>query len=390
MSVIPSTTTSTLEDAAAALVPRLRERAGETEDLVKLPDATVAELQAINFVGAPVLPRFGGLDLGMDEVFRATVKLAEGDASTAWIAGNCALHSFMIGYFPVEAQEAVFAETGRAPFIANGLNMSRAKAEKVDGGYRLTGKWDFGSGIEHAKWTAVAGIAGDQALLFLVEDTQFEINRTWNTSGMRGTGSHETIVNDAFVPEAYTVNLNAMADGTAPGLAIQTSPFYRMPLHSMTAGAIIATLVGLGRHAIEIFEERAMTVVGGMNGVLGATRPGLQFDLAESSAALDSVEALYFSTLDEIRTVAETGAEITLDDRIRWRRNYGYTSSTVTRLVERLYPSSGGTAIQMANPINRVFRDATAASHHFGVAVDSIYEAYAKIRFGVDPKYTWL
>src|SRR5688572_4942499 len=114
MSVIPSTTTSTLEDAAAALVPWLRERAGETEDLVKLPDATVAELQAINFVGAPVLPRFGGLDLGMDEVFRATVKLAEGDASTAWIAGNCALHSFMIGYFPVEAQEAVFAETGRA------------------------------------------------------------------------------------------------------------------------------------------------------------------------------------------------------------------------------------------------------------------------------------
>jgi 3-hydroxy-9,10-secoandrosta-1,3,5(10)-triene-9,17-dione monooxygenase len=375
--------------AAESLIPGLRARQEETEEIRKLPDDTVAELHALNFVGAPVMSQWGGHDLGLDVLYRATAKLAEGCASTAWIAGNCALHSFMIGYFPHEAQAAVF-ESGTAPFVANGLNMSRATSEKVAGGYQLSGRWDFSSGIEHADWTAVAAMSDDGPLLFLVSREQLSIDRTWDTSGLRGTGSHDTVVQNAFIPSSFTVNLLDIGAGTAPGMAIQTSPFYRLPLHSITAGAIIATLVGLGRRAVELFEERATSVVGGMSGVFGATRPGLQLDLAESSAAIDSVERLYWSTLEEIKWTAESGAEITMNDRIRWRRNYVYTSSTITRSVERLFASSGGQALQRTSPINRVFRDATTASHHYGVAPDAVYQAYAKIRFGVDPEYTWL
>jgi 3-hydroxy-9,10-secoandrosta-1,3,5(10)-triene-9,17-dione monooxygenase len=374
--------------SAQSLVPGLKDRAEETELLRKLPDATVEELRAINYVGAAMPARFGGRDLGFDVIGRASADLAEGCPATAWVAANCALHTFMLGYFPLAIQELVFGDTGVTPFIGNGLKMSQAKAQSAPGGYRLTGRWDFSSGIMHADWTMVAAISDVGPKLFLVNKSQFTIEDTWETHGLRGTGSHDTVVDDQFIADEFVLNLQSLGDGTAPGLKVQTNPFYRVPIFSLAAGGIIASLIGAGRQAVQIFEERALVVPGGWTGVFGATRPGLQVDLADASASLATVERLHWSNLEEIKEKAENDIEITIDDRVRWRRDQTFASVRIAEMVQKLFASSGGQALQWKNPINRAFRDATAASHHIGVQPDLVYPAYSKVRFGVDPEYT--
>lgn len=375
---------------ASALVPKIFERAEETDELRQLPDATVADLRQINFVGATINPARGGLGLELDEVYRATAELATGCASTAWVAGNCALHAFMIGYFPEAAEERVFGGSGPTPFIGNGFNTQRAKSEKVEGGYRVTGQWDFGSGIMHSDWHTVNALTEQGPRLFLVPKDQFTILDTWKTSGLRGTGSNDVVVDDVFVPLEMSVLLGEMLDGTAPGVARQPSVLYHVPYAPLVSGAVVSTLVGLARHTLALFEERALTVVGGLSGTLGASRADLQMRLAESGAELDATELLFWSCFEEMREKGDSGAEITLDDRARWRRNFAYTGVSCARIIDRLYSASGARTLQWNNPMNRAFRDAMAASHHYGIASDAIYQAYAKIRFGADPEYSLL
>ncbi|CAN5204874.1 flavin-dependent monooxygenase [soil metagenome] len=375
---------------AKSMAPALKERADETDDTRKLPDATISELRKINFVGASTSPRYGGFDLGFDVIGRASADLAEACAATAWVASNCAVHSLMVGYFPTDVQDIVFAETGNAPFIGNGLKMTAAKATSVPGGFTLSGRWDFASGIMHADWTVVAAISDLGPKLFLVDKSQFTIDDTWHTHGLRGTGSHDTVVTDAFIGNEFVLDFEKLGDGTAPGLADQTNPFFRVPIFSLAGGGIISTLIGTGRHAVQAYEERAMTVPGGWLGVLGATRQGLQMDLADASATLAAVEALHWANMDEIKYKAESGDEITMDDRVRWRRDETSGVVTIAGLVQKLFASSGGQALQWRNQMNRVFRDATAGSHHVGVAPDLVFPAYSKVRFGVDPEYTVL
>src|SRR5690625_2803838 len=227
---------------ARSLQPKLKERAEEADRTRTLPEATVEDLRAINYVGAALSPRHGGFNLGFDTISRASVELAEACGATGWVAANSALHSFMTGYFPADVQDEVFADTARTPFIGNGLKMSNAKAVSERGGYRLTGRWDFSSGILHADWTTVAAVSDIGPKLFLVHKSQFTIADTWNTHGLRGTGSHDTVIEDQFISEQFVIDIESLSLGTGPGLEIQTNPFYRVPIFSLSGSGIIATM----------------------------------------------------------------------------------------------------------------------------------------------------
>lgn len=381
---------STFVSAAAKLVPALRERAEETEQIRQLPEETVESLRAMNFVGAAVPTRFGGQNLKLAEVYKATAELATGCGSTAWVAGNCALHNYMIGFFPEEAQQAAFGDGAPHPFIGNGFNMQHSTCTSAEGGYRISGRWDFGSGILHSDWDTVGAVAEDGPRLFLVHKDDFSIDDTWHTSGLRGTGSHDVLVDDVFVPAERSVLLPAILNGTAPGIATQDSVNYQVPMASVVSGAVVSSLIGLTRRILELFEERACTVIGGLSGVLGASRPDLQMRYAESAAELEATENLFWASFEDMERLALSGTEITMDDRGRWRRDFAYTGVSCARIANRLYAASGAHTLASNNPMNRAFRDVMAGSHHYGIAPDAIYQAYAKIRFGADPEYTLL
>jgi 3-hydroxy-9,10-secoandrosta-1,3,5(10)-triene-9,17-dione monooxygenase len=377
-------------NSAASLVDALRERALETDKQRCLPDATVADLQSLNFVGAAVPEKFGGLGLDMDAVFQATRELARGCGSTAWVAGNCALHNVMVGFFPVEAQQECWMGGPIPPFVGNGFNSSRATCETAPGGYRLSGQWDFGSGIMHSDWNSVAASVDGDLKLFLIPKEDYEILDTWHTSGLRGTGSHDVVSRDIFVPEHRAVALSEILAGTAEGASHHSGTFFRVPLISYVSGGVVSTLFGLALAALELFEERSRTAVGGLSGVVGSTRPENATNVAKSAAQLDAAQLLFWADFDEMRDSATSGTELSMDDRARFRRDFAYCGDLCAEVVNRLYGASGAHTLQVDNPMNRVFRDTNAGCHHYGIARDPIYQAYGRIRFGLDPEYAML
>ncbi|MGE0136901.1 MAG: acyl-CoA dehydrogenase family protein [Ilumatobacteraceae bacterium] len=379
-----------LVNSSSALVDTLRERAQQTDEQRQLPDATVADLNALNFVGAGVPEKFGGLGLDMDTIFQATRELARGCGSTAWVAGNCALHNVMVGFFPLEAQQECWMGGAIPPFVGNGFNSSRATCETAPGGYRLTGQWDFGSGIMHSDWNTVAAAVGDDLRLFLVPKEDYEIVDTWHTSGLRGTGSHDVVVKDKFVPGHRSVALTEILAGTAEGASHHSDTFFRVPLVSYVSGGVVSTLFGLALTAIELFEDRCRTTVGGLSGVVGSTRPENATNVAKAAAQVDAAQKLFWSDFDEMRESVLTGDALSLDSRARFRRDFAYCGDLCAEVVNRLYGASGAHTLQFDNPMNRVFRDTNAGCHHYGIARDPIFQAYGRIRFGLDPEYAMI
>lgn len=386
----PPRTADVLLSQVSDMLPRLLDRSDESERKLQLPAETISDLNAMNFVGAAVPAARGGLGLGFDVIGAATRRLAEACGSTAWVTGNCALHSHMVGYFSLEVQEHVFLESNTVPFVGNGLKMTKASATKVEGGFRLTGRWDFSSGIVHSDWTMVAAISDVGPFLFLVHKSQFTIDMTWDPHGLRGTGSHDTVVDDEFIKEPYAIPLASLGDGSAPGLKDAISPYHRIPIFTLAPTGIVNTVIGASRRAVATFEGRSTTAAGAWDGTFPASRPGVQELLGRASATLAACEALSEEFSEELAEKANGESGITMQDRARWRRDQTYITVELTKMVSDLFALGGAHTLVWRNPLNRAFREVTAASHHYASQPDIVYPAYSKVQFGRDPEYTVL
>ncbi|MGH7073505.1 MAG: flavin-dependent monooxygenase, partial [Stellaceae bacterium] len=185
---------------AGALVPALRERAASCEKLRRMPDKTIADLIDSKLLRICQPARFGGSELGWDMLCEMSIEMARGDGSQAWVANVYAEHPYIVAMFQDEAQHEVWGDDADALIAASLLPVNN-RVEKVDGGYRLSGKWPFASGIFHALW-AIVGEMGDigdgqrDHLLFLIPRADFAIDDDWFTVGMAGTGSASIVLDN--------------------------------------------------------------------------------------------------------------------------------------------------------------------------------------------------
>ncbi|HIM45576.1 MAG TPA: acyl-CoA dehydrogenase, partial [Alphaproteobacteria bacterium] len=188
-----------LRARAEALVPMLRERALDAEVLRRLPDETVRDLVAAGFIRATLPSRLGGTEIDYRSIMELVAILAHGCASTAWVACNFLSCTFKLALWPREAQDEVWNDSLDA-LLTGTLVFPAGRARPVDGGYRLSGRWPFGSGIDHADWNFFAATEEDGTLgIFLVPKSDYTIIDTWRAAGLRATGSHHVAVDDMFV-----------------------------------------------------------------------------------------------------------------------------------------------------------------------------------------------
>jgi len=372
---------------AAELVPVLRERAPQAEALRCVPQETIDDLGRADLLRVPVPERFGGCGLDVDLIPSVAAELGRGCGSTAWCYGIWTAGNWAVGMYPMQAQEEYWA-TGANTLCANSLNPAGATSvTAVAGGYRLSGQWDFASGCDAATWVLVMGAGPAGVLMFLVPRSDFAIHDTWFVSGLRGTGSKDIVIHDAFVPAHRVLPATDMQEARTPGRVIHDTANYRIPSFSASGYALAAPLVGMAQGAVETFQASMQHQASAPRGGQMAQLTGVQVRLAEATMEVEAARLIMQHDMHAILARARRDAMPTLEERLRTRRNQAYVVTLCVRAVNRLFAGSGGHALFDASPLQRFHRDVHAASHHAALSWDTLSEQYGRVLLGLEPTY---
>src|SRR6202051_3559759 len=204
---------------ARGLIPKLRDRASRSEDLRRLPPETERDLHDTGLFRIVQPKRVGGSELDYVALVDCADALGQADASVAWNFANLASHHWMLGMFDKRAQDLVWNKDPNA-LIASSFIFPAGRARKVDGGYVLRGSWPFSSGVDASEWNMLASVVssddeadGIEYRIFLLPEGDYRIKDTWDAAGLRGTGSNDVEVADAFVADHMTVGVHEVAGG---------------------------------------------------------------------------------------------------------------------------------------------------------------------------------
>lgn len=358
-----------LYKAARALLPALRERTDETARLGHLPDATIAAMQQAGFFRIMQPARYGGFEQDPQVFFRVQMILAEACMSTAWVLGVVAIHNWQLGLFDDRAQQDVWGEDDST--LISSSYMPVGKVKHVDGGYRLSGHWGFSSGSKHCKWAFLGamvppknpGEAPDYRT-FLVPIGDYRIVENWNVSGLEGTGSHDIVVEDAFVPEYRTHRSLHGFECNSPGNAVNTHYIFRLPFGQIFVRAVSSASIGCLQGVIDNYIAVNKDRVGLNDGNKIATDPDARMALAEAVCAVDECQTIMMRNFESLVAAAQSGVALSMEERIKMRFDAAAVSRKCTDAINLMFISCGAQGIFRNHPLNRAWLDINAGRTH--------------------------
>ncbi len=379
---------------AEALVPVLRERAARAEELRRLPEETIADLHRTGLFRILQPRRVGGSELPFRSIVELVAIIGGGCGSTAWVLANLAAHHWLLGMWQQQAQDEIWGENPDN-LIGSALVFPRGRARKVPGGYRLSGRWPFSSGVDSASWNMIGAIVNDedsggtQPRIFLLPASDYQVIDTWHVIGLAGTGSKDVAVEDVFVPEYRTLAVDQIAGGPNPGSTVNPAVLYQLPAISLFAFCIAGVSLGIAQGAIAHFAETTRTRLSAYTGRNLADFNTLQVHLAEAAAYADAARAIMLGDCDEATRIVGEGAMPQLEQRARYRRDGAFAATMCTKAVDLLFTATGGGAIYARHPLQRAFRDIHAANAHYVLNWDINGAMYGRVAMGLSPDATF-
>lgn len=385
------------EDVLGAIervLPHIRDAAAVCEEQRAVGAETIARIAETGVFRIFQPKRYGGMEGSIRLFFDAIAAIGGACTSTGWVCGVLGTHQWVIANFPEEAQDDVWG-TSPGTLLSGTAAPGSVKAVPVAGGYRVTGTWRFCSGSNHATWhfggaTIVEPGSGmpDKAFFLLpVEEVRFVDN--WIVNGLCGTASCDGIADDVFVPAHRVLAIADMIAGVTPGQQVNSAPLYRLPNATVVGLGIAAPPLGATSAALTSFiaDSKTRERTGGL---MGDSRklwesPTLQLRVAEASAMLEAARALIDRDLDETERTNDAG-ELTVNTRVRVRRDLAFGVRTCVDVMAMLYRSAGTEVMFPPNPLERTWRDVNAAAKHVGLNWDNLGTAAGRHLFGMDPR----
>ncbi len=383
-------TSEALIERARKLAPILRQRAQATSDARRVPAETVADFWDAELCYLLKPKKFGGPEVRVNVAFGIASELSRGDGSAGWVWTVMGVHDLFVALFPEEAQHEYWAKDrtlSASSFAPNG------KIEPARGGYRLSGKWSFCSGVNNAEWmilTAFAGMLSQNPPIpdiryLLVPKSDVAVIDDWNVMGLRGTGSKSVAVNGVFVPEHRVVANDDLMKGTGPGAKVHDSPLYRAPVWAVFPFCITSPANGMARGALESYVEEMKARQSTFDHSALAGKPNIQLRVAEASALIDAADLLYKRALKETIDTIMGDKTLTTETRLRNRRDQGYSVVMLQRAAGLLLGAQGGNGIYDAGHVQRSFRDLHALSGHIVAGWDMPALNYGQVLLGGPP-----
>lgn len=380
------TTPQELLDRALALVPALKERAADTEKRRALSGDVMAELFSAGLLRYFQPVRYGGYAMDWGIQYDLGRILAKGCPSTAWIACVVGGHAAFVGRFPERAQDAVWGNAEDV-LIATASVQKTGAVRKDNGGFRLDGTWGFASGVDHAEWVMVAGrMPGEtEASQYLIPRNDFSIDDVWHVAGMRGTGTKDVIVHDAFVP-AYCVLPQSVFHGVnPPGAEVNSHYIYTAEFRPFMGSSLLGPIVGTADAAMTDYLEITRARKSAIFGNAVAENPIVQTRVAEAAAELNAADAVARRQLARLSARGKAGEPFPPNERAEAARDRAFIMKLCVDSTDRLVRMMGATGMYDTNPVQRHFRDIHGMATQFGVNWDLNMLPYGQWVLGLSP-----
>lgn len=374
---------------ARSLIPDLAATALETEAAGRILDCNVRKLQDAGLFKIVQPRRAGGFELPPSIFFDVGAELARGCASTSWVVGNLASHQILLAHWPEEAQDEVWGENGSSTLVGSSYVFPAGTAKPVDGGYLLRGQWPFSSGIDPCEWVQLgAMVAGPNGApterrYFQLPRSDYQILNTWDTAGLRGTGSKDVRAHDVFVPEYRTVSYDDLVQQRSPGLRLHSQALFRFPFPAAGGYVLVGSLYGAASAALDYFVERTRNASAKSSGHGIAGHATLQQRVGRAAALLDTVEITARRRLEDIHAMLEIDGQVPAAYAARTRRDASYLASLCVETVDTLFTAGGGSALQREDPLQRIWRDVHAGAANFTLQWDVAGPAYGRVLLGL-------
>jgi 3-hydroxy-9,10-secoandrosta-1,3,5(10)-triene-9,17-dione monooxygenase len=380
---------ATLEEAlnaARALAPRLAAHRLQAIADRRLSDETAAALVSSGVFKALQPKAFGGAELPYGSQVWLTAELAKACGASGWVAAVVTTHHWMMGKFDPRAQAEVWGENPDT-VACSAFAFAHAAVDPVEGGYRVSGRWLYSSGSNHAAWAMVSipTVTDDgrpMRAFALLPKSDYRVLDNWNAAGLAGSGSHDLEAQDIFVPKHRTLGFDWMDRPDAPGLALNTGACFRLPTFGPINLTCIGPVLGIAQSALESFTG-ALRDRKNAFGAKVAEFQSLQLRVAESSAEIDAATALAETMVATLQAAAASDGGLTRAQNLKIQRDAAYIGKLCNAAVARLAEAQGAGGLAADNPVNIAQADMKGALSHLTMGWDANATPYGKFLLGL-------
>jgi alkylation response protein AidB-like acyl-CoA dehydrogenase len=370
-----------LVERATSLIPLLRKAAPAAEKARRVPQESLDALSAAGIFTMTAPKAYGGVEADFQTQCEVLAEIARGCPSTSWVATIYSAMSWLVGVFPDETQEEIYANGD--PRIAGVFSPTGTAAQR-DGGFVVNGRWPFNTGCHGATWTVINVVVGEMPTCMIAKSADLTILDDWYATGMSATGSNTVVADNVFVPGRRAMPLPHMLEGKYPARHNAGNPYFKYPLAPVLTVNAGGTPLGTARGAWDMFIERlpgrGITYTTYTN---KAEAPVTHLQMAEASMKIDSSDAhvrLATSLLDR----APNGS-MTMQERVKARAHIAYSTGLAREATDILFYASGASSIQEHMAIQRYQRDIQALSNHAIMHPQTGLELYGRILCGLPP-----
>ncbi len=381
---------------AEALTPGFLDRQQQTEADRRVPQISIDECIRAELYKSQQPARYGGFEHDPDGFAEIAATVASGCGSTGWVFSVGAQHQWMVGLYHPDAQDEIWGDDPTA--IAASSFSPSGRAVPVEGGYRLSGKWMYCSGILNCGWIIMGARVFASAddvdqidqgfMLVATEDLAIEDN--WHVAGLAGTGSMNASCDDLFIPARRFLRAEDAQSGGPPGAVVNTGPLWRIPFFSVIQTCLATATIGMAQGAYNEFvgatRDRVTRGAALSQPVAMAEIPSIQRRVGEAASCIDAARLLLARNCRDIMATMRAGERLTLDQRARNRGNFGFAQRLAIRAVDRLFEASGGGGLFETSRIQRFWRDAHAAGMHIAVNWDVGAGVQGRVAMGLPPQ----
>ncbi|MET7769971.1 acyl-CoA dehydrogenase family protein [Nocardia sp. NPDC005366] len=382
---------NTVLDNIDAIAEEIRSGAEEGESLGRLPDDMAKQLKDAGIIRLLQRKKYNGYEAHPREFAETVMRTASIYGSAGWVGGIVGVHPWQLAYADPKVQEEVLgadSDTWQAsPYMPSGI------AVPTDGGYVMSGRWQFSSGTDHCDWIFLGAMVGGadgkplmppKGLHVILPRADYEIVAdSWDVVGLRGTGSKDIIVKDAFIPNYRVMESAKVIDGTAAKEYGATETLYKMPWSTMFPLGITSATIGICEGVLAAGVDYQRNRVGA-NGNVIKDDPYVLHALGESASEIDAARQQLLANVDRIWDMVDAGKDIDFETRARVRRDQIRSAWRAVRAADDVFDRAGGNALRMDNPLQRFWRDAHAGLHHAIHVTSTTYHASAMASLGVE------